>query len=71
MALFGNSESHLASIENKLDLIIRHLGIGPSDEDLAEVRRLHESGQKIDAIKLYRRHTGAGLAEAKRAVENM
>jgi ribosomal protein L7/L12 len=32
---------------------------------------LIESGEKIDAIKLYRELTGASLAEAKDAVESM
>lgn len=35
----------------------------------AELRALLDGGRKIDAIKLYRQETGAGLAEAKEAVE--
>ena len=35
----------------------------------AEVRRLLANNRKIEAIKLYRDHTGAGLKEAKEAVE--
>lgn len=35
----------------------------------AELRRLLAERQKIEAIKLYRDHTGAGLKEAKDAVE--
>ena len=35
------------------------------------IRRLLSQGQKIGAIKLYRQQTGAGLAEAKAAVERM
>jgi large subunit ribosomal protein L7/L12 len=38
---------------------------------LAEVRRLKESGKVINAIKLYREHTGLGLKEAKDAVEGL
>jgi ribosomal protein L7/L12 len=34
-----------------------------------EVQALLASGEKIAAIKFYRERTGAGLAEAKRAVE--
>ncbi len=34
-----------------------------------EVARLAAQGRKIDAIKLYRRESGAGLAEAKAAVD--
>jgi ribosomal protein L7/L12 len=43
-----------------------------ADSDwLAEARRLKESGNKIEAIKLYREHTGLGLKEAKDAVEEL
>lgn len=34
-----------------------------------EIRQLLSSGNKIQAIKVYREKTGAGLAEAKEAVE--
>jgi ribosomal protein L7/L12 len=37
----------------------------------AEVRALLTAGRKIEAIKLYRERTGAGLAEAKQAVERI
>lgn len=36
-----------------------------------ELRSLLANGRKIEAIKLYRERTGAGLAEAKEAVETM
>lgn len=36
----------------------------------AEVKRLVATGQKIEAIKVYREATDAGLAEAKSAVES-
>ncbi len=35
----------------------------------AELRALLAEGRKIEAIKLYRQETGAGLAKAKKAVE--
>lgn len=38
---------------------------------MAEVRSLLKEGNKIAAIKEYRRITGVGLAEAKEAVESM
>jgi ribosomal protein L7/L12 len=43
---------------------------GPAASD-AEVLRLVAAGQLIDAIKRYRELTGAGLAEAKTAVERL
>ena len=36
-----------------------------------ELRSLLAERRKIEAIKLYREHTGAGLAEAKDAVESL
>ena len=38
---------------------------------LEEVRQLKNSGKLINAIKLYREHTGVGLKEAKDIVEGM
>jgi hypothetical protein len=43
----------------------------PSPDKLTEVRSLLKAGNKIAAIKEYRRITGVGLAEAKEAVEAM
>lgn len=42
---------------------------GPPGHLIDEVCDLAQSGQKIQAIKLYRQSTGAGLVEAKEAVE--
>ncbi|MFB9662468.1 ribosomal protein L7/L12 [Glycomyces mayteni] len=65
----------LARIEYKLDLIMANLGIAqaapPEEPWLAEVRSEIRSGRKIQAIKVYREHTGLGLKEAKDAVERM
>lgn len=36
---------------------------------LATVRETMRAGNKIEAVKLYREYTGAGLADAKEAVE--
>ena len=40
-----------------------------SQELEEQLRMLLAEGQKIEAIKVYRERTGAGLAEAKDAVE--
>jgi ribosomal protein L7/L12 len=79
--LFGPSglkpvdTTHLRRIERKLDLVLRHLGIEyvepAQGKDMSEqVRALADRGDKIAAIKAHRELTGAGLAEAKRAVES-
>lgn len=39
--------------------------------DSDEIQRLLQAGRKIEAIKLYRTQTGAGLKEAKDAVDRM
>ncbi|MEV4825676.1 ribosomal protein L7/L12 [Micromonospora sp. NPDC049274] len=60
----------LAVVERKLDLIMAHLGIRePEPEAPAEVLQELLAGRKIQAIKVYREVTGAGLREAKDAVE--
>ena len=66
--------ARLARVERKLDLILEHLGIDYDDakspSTLAEeVRRLADDGRKIEAIKAHRELTGAGLRDAKDAVE--
>jgi ribosomal protein L7/L12 len=59
-----------ARVERKLDLIMAHLGIEePEPAGLDVVRDLLRKNKEIEAIKEYRRITGAGLKEAKDAVE--
>ena len=41
------------------------------EDKLAPIKEAIFSGQKITAIKLYREATGAGLADAKNAVEQI
>jgi ribosomal protein L7/L12 len=73
-ALSPNHVARLQRVERKLDLILAHLGIeyvepAPGDNLSEQVRALADRGEKIQAIKTHRDLTGAGLAEAKRAVE--
>ncbi|EXU64883.1 hypothetical protein Z951_28340 [Streptomyces sp. PRh5] len=58
-------------IERKLDLILRHLDIQVAEPGLERVMDLVRQGKKIEAIKVYRELTDAGLKEAKDAVERM
>ncbi len=66
-------------INRKLDLIMTHLGLSLSaPAELAGKQPSHTeivqhlvNGRKILAIKVYREATGAGLAEAKAAVEKI
>ncbi len=64
----------LRRLEQKVDLILKHLGIEYHDTigDLLseKVKALADDpAQKIAAIKLHREETGCGLREAKEAIE--
>jgi ribosomal protein L7/L12 len=64
-------ERRLMRTERKLDAIMAHLGIAEPEPELHDVLRLLREGKKIEAIKVYRERTGAGLKEAKDAVERL
>ncbi|MFS4109963.1 ribosomal protein L7/L12, partial [Streptomyces sp. PD-S100-1] len=65
------ADRRLARIEHKLDLILDHLDLREEDPRLDEVAGLARAGRTIEAIKTYREITGAGLKEAKEAVDRM
>lgn len=57
-------------LEHRLGLVLDHFGIEePEPAGLDEVRALARDGRTIEAIRVYRRVTGADLREAKQAVE--
>lgn len=68
------------SLEALVTRLASHVGLSPHEVDrlrdsadpglTTEVRRLVGEGRVIHAIKEYRKVTGAGLVEAKRAVED-
>ncbi|MFH7600262.1 ribosomal protein L7/L12 [Streptomyces racemochromogenes] len=59
-------------LERRLGLVLDHLGIEePEPAGLDAVRALMREGRTVSAIKTYREITGAGLAEAKKAVESL
>lgn len=72
--LSASDAARLRRVEAKLDLVLKHLGV-TYDDDLAwgelseEVRRLVDSGRKIEAIKRHRELTGAGLADSKAVID--
>jgi ribosomal protein L7/L12 len=63
--------TQLTAIRQKLDRVIDHLGIADAEPDRAEVVALLENGRLIDAVRVYRRTTGASLLEAKQAVDRI
>lgn len=86
LAAFGRSASaaqradarlqaRLTEIDQKLDAVIKHLGVQLPDPQQQALERhpdllpLLREGKKIQAIKVYRESSGAGLREAKDVVE--
>ena len=71
-ATYGNTAARLRIIEQKLNALLSHHGVDPRQGPLLSdrVKQLAmDPGRKIEAIKVYREETGAGLAEAKEAIE--
>ena len=64
-----SSVTQLAAVQRKLDLVMDHLGIAPPEQ--AEVVHHLENGRTIEAVRAYRKHTGASLLEAKQAVDRI
>ncbi|MFI9027374.1 ribosomal protein L7/L12 [Streptomyces sp. NPDC053560] len=62
-------ERRLRETEHRLDLLLAHHGIVDDRPELAEIDDLLRRDRKVEAIKRYRQLTGAGLVEAKEAVE--
>jgi ribosomal protein L7/L12 len=51
--------------------MLDHLGVEVSEPHLKQVEALLGQGKTIEAIKVYREATGAGLREAKEAVDRL
>lgn len=64
-----SSARQLADVQRKLDLVLNHLGIAAPEEQ--EIVRLVENGQTVEAVRAYRRRSGASLLEAKQAVDRI
>jgi ribosomal protein L7/L12 len=68
----SSMQARLERVERKLNALLRHSGIDAAEgSPLSDrVKALADDpARKIEAIKVYREETGAGLAEAKAAVE--
>ena len=68
--------SRVNELEDRLKILYRHLNLEYADpgSDPITNPKLQEalrSGNKIEAIKIYRELTGLGLAEAKEAIEKV
>jgi hypothetical protein len=65
-------------LEHKMDFLLNHFGLMETYEQTVmttmptpDIKALLRQGLKIQAIKVYREHTGMGLKESKDAVEEM
>lgn len=83
----NQQDAAIAGLRRRVDAQERALQslaqlVGVSDADLAalqaeavaappEIQRLLRDGKRVQAIKAYRGQTGAGLAEAKHAVDEI
>lgn len=64
-------ERRMSRLEHRVGLLMEHHGVPDDDPALAEVAALVRAGQHVPAIKKYREATGAGLLEAKQAVDRL
>ncbi|GAB2735054.1 hypothetical protein [Streptomyces bullii] len=67
----AQADRRAARIERKLDHILDHLGLREHEPWREEVAALVRDGRRTRAIKAYREATGAGLLEAKEAVDRL
>jgi len=61
-------------LETRVDNLMRNAGydvVKPSSDASEEVIELLLTGRKIEAIKAYRRETGASLKDAKEYIESL
>ena len=64
-------DANLLRLERKIDLILEHLGLDLNQGVREKIMELMKADKKIEAIKIYREQTGAGLKEAKDYVESL
>ena len=62
----------VSRLDVKLDLLLKHVGVeyDPYKALPPEVINALQNGQKIQAIKLYRKASGVGLKDAKDFIED-
>ena len=60
-------------VERKVDFLFRHLNVGFRDERPPpnEIEAHVLKGDRMGAIKVFQQQHGVGLAEAKRAIEEL
>lgn len=65
----------IGKLENQIAFILQQQGLNYREEEnlgvSPEIINLMRQGKKIQAIKLYRQETGAGLKQAKEFVDSL
>ncbi|WP_432990679.1 hypothetical protein [Dactylosporangium sp. CA-233914] len=64
-----SAATQLAALQRKLDLVMDRLGIAAPEEP--EVAEHLENGRTVEAVRAYRKQTGASLIEARQAVDRI
>lgn len=63
--------TRLAAIERRLTAIMQHLGVPEQEPETADIIAHLDGGRTAEAVRVYRRRTGTGLIEAKKAVDDI
>ncbi len=75
MARIDMLSVRVAVLERKIDFLLEKLDLyyidSPPEPQFPEVEKWLRTGEKVKAIKAYQLDTGAGLSEAKAAVEKL
>jgi ribosomal protein L7/L12 len=72
LSMYWETKTRMGRLERKLNALLRHHGIDLTQGSALSDRvkqMAADPNRKIEAIKAYREETGAGLAEAKEAIE--
>ncbi len=69
-------QARISDLEKRMQLVYRQLNMYYEDPNVdplysLEIQEALRRGNKIEAIKIYRYLTNAGLAEAKRAIDDL
>ena len=71
----GDLARRLSLLERKVDFMLLALKLDyqepPEPQYMSQVRALAAAHKQIDAIKLYREHTGVSLVEAKEFIDHL
>lgn len=64
-------EQRILVLEYKVDSVAQHVGVSLMDVMVTQICQLLNTGQRVQAVRLYRRATGVSLRAAARAVEQI